>query len=61
MTDYFGYDVTYVMNVTDVDDKIIRRARHQHLLRQYAAGDASLRQMLDDCTQALKVLKLLKS
>ena len=55
MTDYFGYDVTYVMNVTDVDDKIIRRARHQHLLKQYAEGAAELRQTVDDCTEALKV------
>ncbi len=22
MEDYFGYDVTYVMNVTDIDDKV---------------------------------------
>ena len=55
MTDYFGYDVTYVMNVTDVDDKIIRRARHQHLLQQYADGGAQLKQTLDDCSEALKV------
>lgn len=26
MTDFFGYDVTMVMNITDVDDKIIMRA-----------------------------------
>ncbi|KAJ1566147.1 hypothetical protein HK096_007290 [Nowakowskiella sp. JEL0078] len=32
MEDYFGYDVTYVMNITDVDDKIILAARQQHLL-----------------------------
>ncbi|XP_037087925.1 cysteine--tRNA ligase, cytoplasmic-like isoform X1 [Pollicipes pollicipes] len=54
MTDYFGYDVTYVMNVTDVDDKIIRRARHQHLLRQYAADTTDLRRMVDDCALALQ-------
>jgi cysteinyl-tRNA synthetase len=22
MTDYFGYDVHFVMNVTDIDDKV---------------------------------------
>ncbi|KAF0301106.1 Cysteine--tRNA ligase, cytoplasmic [Amphibalanus amphitrite] len=55
MTDYFGYDVTYVMNVTDVDDKIIRRARHQHLLAQYAERTGDLKQMADDCSEALKV------
>ncbi|KAJ3129374.1 hypothetical protein HK098_001475, partial [Nowakowskiella sp. JEL0407] len=31
MVDYFGYDVTYVMNITDIDDKIIISARQQHL------------------------------
>lgn len=30
--DYFHYDVIFVMNVTDIDDKIIQRARQQHLL-----------------------------
>merc|ERR1719384_2391752 len=25
MTNYFGYDVFYVMNITDIDDKIIKR------------------------------------
>merc|ERR1712241_1219780 len=25
--DYFGYNVFYVMNITDIDDKIIKRAR----------------------------------
>ncbi|KHJ81502.1 hypothetical protein OESDEN_18812 [Oesophagostomum dentatum] len=25
MTSYFGYDVQYVMNITDIDDKIIKR------------------------------------
>jgi cysteinyl-tRNA synthetase len=35
LEDYFGYTTTFVMNVTDVDDKIIRRARLNHLLSQY--------------------------
>ena len=26
MTEYFGYNIKYVMNVTDIDDKIIRKA-----------------------------------
>ena len=37
LEDYFGYSTTFVMNVTDVDDKIIRRARLNHLLQQYLA------------------------
>lgn len=35
LEDYFGYNVLYVMNVTDVDDKIILRARRNYLLQQY--------------------------
>ena len=35
LEDYFGYSILYVMNVTDVDDKIIRRAKRNHLLQQF--------------------------
>ncbi|KAF7315877.1 DALR-2 domain-containing protein [Mycena indigotica] len=42
MTDYFGYDVHFVMNITDIDDKapepsrkIIKRARQNHLLDKF--------------------------
>lgn len=35
LEDYFGYNILYVMNVTDVDDKIILRARRNYLLKQY--------------------------
>uniref|UniRef100_A0A183BVA7 Cysteine--tRNA ligase, cytoplasmic n=1 Tax=Globodera pallida TaxID=36090 RepID=A0A183BVA7_GLOPA len=35
LTDYFNYDLLYVMNVTDIDDKIIKRARQNYLLEQY--------------------------
>ena len=41
LEDWFGYDVTFVMNVTDVDDKIIARARRGHLLALYRAGGPS--------------------
>lgn len=32
MSHYFGFDVNFVMNITDVDDKIIIKARRQRLL-----------------------------
>ncbi|CAD6500391.1 BgTH12-07568 [Blumeria graminis f. sp. triticale] len=32
MRDYFGFNVKFVMNITDVDDKIILKARRQKLL-----------------------------
>ncbi|KAK9820845.1 hypothetical protein WJX81_007120 [Elliptochloris bilobata] len=35
LEDWFGYDVLFVMNITDVDDKIILRARRNHLLQRY--------------------------
>jgi len=35
LQDYFGYDVTFVQNVTDIDDKIIIRARQTYLFEQY--------------------------
>ncbi len=53
--DYFGYDVFYVMNITDVDDKIIRRARQNHLFEQYVAQRPSLEKVLQDSNVVLQV------
>lgn len=55
LEDYFGYNVVYVMNVTDIDDKIILRARRNHLLDEYkqeVKGD--LERVLSDCQAALR-------
>jgi cysteinyl-tRNA synthetase len=35
MQDYFGFRVKFVLNVTDIDDKIILRARQQYLLARF--------------------------
>ncbi|KAH9598202.1 tRNA synthetases class I [Trypanosoma melophagium] len=35
MEDYFGYKVLYQMNITDIDDKIIKRARIGALLKRF--------------------------
>ncbi|EFQ98007.1 cysteinyl-tRNA synthetase [Nannizzia gypsea CBS 118893] len=35
MRDYFKFDVNFIMNITDVDNKIIIRARQQHLFAEY--------------------------
>ncbi|KAL9931189.1 hypothetical protein V8E36_008077 [Tilletia maclaganii] len=40
LRDYFGYDVHLVMNITDIDDKIIVRARHRYLLARYKKDNA---------------------
>ncbi|KAJ3191062.1 hypothetical protein HK101_008110 [Irineochytrium annulatum] len=34
MEEYFGYHITYVMNITDIDDKIIITARQNYLFDQ---------------------------
>lgn len=40
--DYFQFNVKFVMNVTDVDDKIINRARRNHLMDQYRIAATDL-------------------
>jgi len=35
LADYFGYRIFYVMNITDIDDKIIKRARSDFLYSKY--------------------------
>ncbi|KZO97206.1 cysteinyl-tRNA synthetase [Calocera viscosa TUFC12733] len=42
LSDYFGYDVFFVMNITDIDDKIIIRSRQNYLLDQLKAKSTSL-------------------
>ncbi len=56
MRDYFGYDVFYVMNITDVDDKIIKRARQNHLYDAYVSENPPLEKILVDANNVLKVL-----
>ncbi|KAK9296991.1 hypothetical protein QLX08_009174 [Tetragonisca angustula] len=48
LSDYFGYDVLYVMNITDIDDKIIKRARQNYLYEKYIEEDHTLDEILDD-------------
>jgi len=50
---FFGYDVFCVMNVTDVDDKIILRARRNYLLKQYRESKPSLEQVLERAKKEL--------
>lgn len=58
LSDYFNYEVVYVMNITDIDDKIIRRARWNHLLESYATEERELKDIVSDVTEALKVAML---
>ena len=49
LSNYFGYDIFYVMNITDIDDKIIKRARQNHLYQRYLADNHPLDKILADC------------
>lgn len=41
LADYFGYQVFYVMNITDIDDKIIKRARSNYLCDKFIDEESS--------------------
>ncbi|KAL9955644.1 hypothetical protein ACROYT_G036997 [Oculina patagonica] len=53
---YFNYDVFYVMNITDIDDKIIFRARRNHLLEKYTEEDNTPEKILEDVNTALEIV-----
>jgi cysteinyl-tRNA synthetase len=40
LEDYFGLDVTVVMNITDVDDKIIKRGREGYLYEKFCTENS---------------------
>lgn len=48
LSDYFGYDVFYAMNITDIDDKIITRARQNYLFEQYVSETHTLSEVVKD-------------
>ncbi|XP_076805672.1 cysteine--tRNA ligase, cytoplasmic-like isoform X1 [Clavelina lepadiformis] len=54
LSNYFGYNVQYCMNITDIDDKIIKRARQNYLLEQYKEKSLDLKQALEDVTSAME-------
>ncbi|MCI4393059.1 hypothetical protein PGIGA_G00153050 [Pangasianodon gigas] len=58
LMDYFKYDVFYCMNITDIDDKIIKRARQNHLLEQYSAKKPKASQILQDVLTAREPFKV---
>ena len=41
MSDYLHYDIEYHVNITDVDDKIILRARRNHLVTEFLKSNPS--------------------
>ena len=58
LSTYFNYDIVYVMNITDIDDKIIRRARRNHLMEEYTSKQHTLADTLQHVREALKVSRL---
>ncbi|KAM4596042.1 cysteine--tRNA ligase, cytoplasmic isoform 2-T2 [Fundulus diaphanus] len=52
LRDYFKYDVLYCMNITDIDDKIIKRARQNFLLDRYREKQPQAAQILQDVLSA---------
>ena len=53
LQNYFGYDIFYVMNITDIDDKIIKRARQNHLYENYVSKNHPLDKILADCNDVM--------
>ncbi|KJE97474.1 cysteinyl-tRNA synthetase [Capsaspora owczarzaki ATCC 30864] len=54
LADYFHYDMRWVMNITDVDDKIILKARRNHLFEEYVAKALAVDQVRKDIAAALE-------
>ncbi|KAI9726066.1 MAG: hypothetical protein M1828_002074 [Chrysothrix sp. TS-e1954] len=52
MKDYFKFDLKYVMNITDVDDKIIVRGRQQHLFATFKAENENRENVLSFAREA---------
>lgn len=42
LRDYFKFDVHFVMNITDVDDKIILRGRQQYLFTKFVSAHPTI-------------------
>ncbi|XP_012532522.1 cysteine--tRNA ligase, cytoplasmic isoform X1 [Monomorium pharaonis] len=57
LTHYFGYDVMYVMNITDIDDKIIKRARQNYLYEKYVEENHTLNDILNDVREVMSNLE----
>ena len=59
---YFNYDLFFVQNVTDIDDKIIQRARQRYLFDRYRqqwsqSNDQNRDQLMADIREAVDLMK----
>lgn len=57
LSDYFGYNIQYVMNITDIDDKIIKRARQNYLYEKYKKNVGTLAELTRDQIDVMKDFK----
>ena len=58
LSDYFGYSIHFVMNITDIDDKIIKRARQNFLHEEYTKKNLSLEEFISDVTVSMEGFKV---
>ncbi|NWZ32285.1 SYCC protein, partial [Asarcornis scutulata] len=58
LRDYFKFDVFYCMNITDIDDKIIKRARQNYLFEQYRENKITSAQLLEDVKTASELFSV---
>lgn len=61
LADYFGYSVKYVMNITDIDDKIIKRARQNYLFEQFKAENPDINDVISEVIKAISHFRTLLS
>lgn len=58
MKDYFKYNVLYIMNITDIDDKIIKGARYEGLFtRTLQSFKLDQQESLSEINKALNFYK----
>uniref|UniRef100_A0A0V0J4L5 cysteine--tRNA ligase n=2 Tax=Schistocephalus solidus TaxID=70667 RepID=A0A0V0J4L5_SCHSO len=57
ISDYFGFKINYVMNITDIDDKIIKKARQNYLVGKYFKEASSITKVKEDIRNSIKLLE----
>jgi len=58
LSSYFNYDLLYIMNVTNIDDKIIKRARQNHLYDSYLLENKKqFSKVIDDVNKAIRLFE----
>ncbi|KAL3319624.1 hypothetical protein Ciccas_001693 [Cichlidogyrus casuarinus] len=56
MQNYFNFNIYYVMNITDIDDKIIKRARQRYLFDQFKQEKHSYEEMKEYIRKAIEIV-----